>query len=102
VKFQVTHEDKAAIIVQSDRWWDARLLATIHFGCEPGQLLFESDPQGPVTIQTRWEGRSPGLHLEFRIRSETTVIRTDWRPIEEYAEAKRVSDAINSATQPTQ
>lgn len=103
MKFAAHYGDKPAIVIQSDRWWDARLLATIHFGCEPGQLQFESEPQGPVTIQTRWEGRSPGLRLEFRVRSENTVIWTDWRPIEEYAEVKRVADVVNKVdeAQPT-
>lgn len=89
MKFRIAGPDVALsppLVVESDRWWDARIVGVVHFACEPGQLTFWSEPTGAqVTVQTRWHGRPPGQRMQFRLRSEITVEWSDWIDISEYA-----------------
>ena len=102
MRFRITGPDVALtppLVVESDRWWDARNVGVVHFACEPGPLVFWSEPTGAqVTVETRWHGRPPGQRMQFRTRSEVTVEWTDWLDIVEYATVRKVSEAINNPT----
>lgn len=111
MKFRITRtngipvgEAARSIIVEADRWWDARHLGVLHFGCERSDLAFESNPVGQVTIEMRWDGRPPNQRLQFRTRNENTVIWTDWHDIEDYVVVHKASDVINNGNeaQPTE
>jgi hypothetical protein len=84
-----------SIVVESDRWWDARVVGIVHFACEPWQLMFDRDTKDAATVETRWHGTPPGQRMQFRLRSEVTVDWTDWIDISEYATTRKVADTIN-------
>jgi len=73
------------IYVESDRWWDARAVGIVHFGCGPDELRFHKTSED-ADIETRWvgtdNGGALGRRMQFRKRNGSKVGR--WRGIEEY------------------
>jgi hypothetical protein len=72
-----------SIVVDGDRWWDARTVGLMHFGCEVAELDFQQTADAP-DVETRWVGSDAtdsnrdGRRLEFRRPGN------EWRPIEQY------------------
>ncbi len=60
--------DAGNIVIEADRWADARRVAIIHFGCEPFELTFEPTTD-PIDIEISWVGSPPNQELHFRTRS---------------------------------
>jgi hypothetical protein len=74
---------QGGVVVSCDRWWDARTIGLMHFGCEVAELWFEQTEEA-ADVETRWVGSDAtdsnrdGRRMEFRRRDG------EWRPIEQY------------------
>jgi hypothetical protein len=89
----------SSIVVSCDRWWDARTVGLMHFGCEVAELGFEQT-EDDADVETRWVGSDAtdsnrdGRRMEYRRRGN------EWRPIEQYNDERlAAAEAAKMAAQ---
>jgi len=81
------------VVVDCDRWWDARHVGLLHFGCEVAELRIAATTD-EAAVFTRWVGTDNGhdvRRMEFRLPDGA------WRPIVQYNDDKFAAQAAQQA-----
>lgn len=88
-----TVDNVGYLVVDVERWWDAKTVAVLHFGCEPGELRYEPTSVD-AQILTRWVGVDNGgsvpRHMQYSVPGGM------WRPVEEYNDDRLAAEAARS------
>jgi hypothetical protein len=89
MRFEIRHQTDT-LVVEVDRWWDARTVGLAHFVCEVSDLQFESTTKD-VDIECRWIGFDncgAGTVRQLQFRARNRRKRGSWKDIEEYVESR--------------
>jgi hypothetical protein len=106
MKFRIGHkgEDGRTVLMfvaQVERWWDARTIGTLRFGCAAEELTFQQVSEDElIHVDTRWfgnDGVGMGRRLQWRQTSEE-----EWREIDsvEYERETEVESAPGDTIEP--